>query len=135
MVLIICDVMKERITKLLALIGVVSICAGLISGCNKVKNEVREEVQELGQDIKGDVQDMTGNNIDEAVTVTEEQAKAIALERAGLTAEEVVFTEVSLDYDDGRKEYEIEFRKDRTEYTAEISAVDGTIISWEIDND
>ena len=34
----------------------------------------------------------------------------------------------------GVKVYEIEFKKDRVEYSAEIS-VDGEIISWETDND
>ena len=46
-----------------------------------------------------------------------------------------MFKEASLDYDDGRKVYEIEFRKDRTEYSAEILATDGTIVSWDVDYD
>ena len=64
-----------------------------------------------------------------------EKAKEIALNKAGLSAGEVVFTEASLDYDDGRKVYEIEFKKDRTEYSAEVLASDGTIVSWDVDYD
>ena len=64
-----------------------------------------------------------------------EKVKEIVLKKAGLNAEDVVFTELSTDYDKGVKVYEIEFRKDRTEYSAEINASDGSVLSWEVDND
>ncbi len=64
-----------------------------------------------------------------------DRAKEIALERAGLTASDVTFTEAKPDYDDGRYVYDIEFRQGRTEYSAEILASDGTITSWDVDND
>lgn len=64
-----------------------------------------------------------------------ERAKAIALERAGLAAADVIFTEANLDRDDGRLIYEIEFRQGRVEYSAEILASDGTIVSWDVDYD
>ena len=64
-----------------------------------------------------------------------EKAKEMALEKAGLSASEVTFTESKPDYDDGRLVYDIEFRVGRTEYSAEILASDGTVISWDIDND
>ncbi|MCC8169324.1 MAG: PepSY domain-containing protein [Oscillospiraceae bacterium] len=62
-----------------------------------------------------------------------EKAKQIALEKAGLTEDEVKFTEASFEIEKGNRIYEIEFRKGELEYSAEISAEDGTIISWEID--
>lgn len=64
-----------------------------------------------------------------------DRAKEIALEKAGLSASDVTFTEAKPDYDDGRYVYDIEFRRGRTEYSAEILASDGTVISWDIDND
>ena len=66
--------------------------------------------------------------------ISEEKAKAIALQKAGLTAEDVTFTKIGLDRDDGVWQYEIEFRQDKTEYETDINAVDGTIIKWEIDS-
>jgi len=69
-----------------------------------------------------------------ALAISEEKAKAIALERAGLAEDEVIFDRVEFDRDDGVEHYEVEFRKDRTEYDADI-ATDGTILSWEVDND
>lgn len=67
--------------------------------------------------------------------ITMEQAKQIALERAGLSESQVVFEEREVDRDDGIKVYEIEFKYNRTEYSAEIRASDGTVLSWEVDND
>ena len=66
--------------------------------------------------------------------ISEEKAKEIALQKAGLTAEGVTFTKIGLDRDDGVWQYEIEFRQDKTEYETDINAVDGTIINWEIDS-
>lgn len=64
-----------------------------------------------------------------------DRAKEIALERAGLSEADVTFTETNLDRDDGRLVYEIEFRQGRTEYSAEILASDGTVVSWDVDYD
>lgn len=66
--------------------------------------------------------------------IGEEKAKEIALQKAGLTVENVTFTKIGLDRDDGVWQYEIEFRQDKTEYETDINAVDGTIINWEIDS-
>ena len=66
--------------------------------------------------------------------IGEEKAKEIALQKAGLTAEDVTFTKIGLDRDDGVWQYEIDFRQDKTEYETDINAVDGTIIKWEIDS-
>lgn len=65
--------------------------------------------------------------------ITIEEAKAIALEYAGLTADDVKFTKAKLDYDDGRAEYEIEFRYGRKEYEFTIEAATGKILEAEID--
>lgn len=67
--------------------------------------------------------------------ITIEKAKEIALQKAGLDEKDVVFEEASYDFDDGRWICEIEFKKDKTEYKAEILASDGTILEWEVDND
>lgn len=70
-----------------------------------------------------------------AGVITEEDAKAIALKHAGLNESDVKGLRVTRDRDDGRQEYEVEFRKDMTEYDYEINAATGDIISYDIDND
>ena len=67
--------------------------------------------------------------------LTEDQAFAIALEHAGLTAEQVSYLNAHLDRDDGRWVYEIEFRKGRTEYEYEVRASDGKIVDYDKDWD
>lgn len=64
-----------------------------------------------------------------------DKAKNIALEKAGLSANEVIFTEAKRDFEHGKWIYEIEFVKDSTEYSAEILASDGSIIKWETEHD
>lgn len=64
-----------------------------------------------------------------------DRAKEIALNRAALSASEVTFTQQRLERDDGRWQYELEFWKDNVEYSAEILASDGTILSWDVDYD
>lgn len=67
--------------------------------------------------------------------IGEDRAKQIALERAGLTANDVTFNRTELDRDDGVVKYEIEFRNGRTEYDVEIHAYDGRVLSFEKDID
>ena len=66
--------------------------------------------------------------------VSEDRAREIALEHAGLTADQVTFIRSHLDYDDGRQCYDVEFyTADYKEYDYEILAADGTILSYDAD--
>lgn len=65
--------------------------------------------------------------------ITAEEAKAAALEYAGLAASDVRFTKAGLDYDDGAAEYEIEFRYGQKEYEFKIDAYSGEILEIEIE--
>ena len=67
--------------------------------------------------------------------LTEDQAFAIALEHAGLTEEQLDFSNVHLDRDDGRWVYEIEFREGRIEYEYAVRASDGKIVDYDKDWD
>ena len=50
-----------------------------------------------------------------AAEITEEKAKAIALENAGVKAENVTFIRAEQDWEDGRNIYEVEFFKNNQE--------------------
>lgn len=66
--------------------------------------------------------------------LTAEQAKAKALADAGLTADQVTFTEAKLDWDDGRQVYDIEFyTDDYQEYDYEIDAKTGKVLEVDYD--
>ena len=73
-------------------------------------------------------------NAASANQITVEQAKAIALEHANLKEEDVKFTKSELEFDNGRYEYDIEFRTDRfNEYDYTIDAENGNILKFEHD--
>ena len=66
--------------------------------------------------------------------ITEERAKEIALEDAGLSSSQVTFIKSKLDYDDGRQVYDVEFyTSDYKEYDYEIDASTGKIVSYDFD--
>ena len=56
-----------------------------------------------------------------------ERAKEIALEKAGVKAEDTLFINAHLDRDDGRVEYDVEFQSGNTEYEVSVDAVTGEI--------
>ena len=61
--------------------------------------------------------------------IGEAKAKSVALSAAGCSAGEVSGLRCELERDDGRWEYQVEFRKGTTEYEFEIDAVTGKILS------
>ena len=67
--------------------------------------------------------------------ITVEKAKSIALEHAGVKADDAVFVKAGLDWDDGKVEYEVEFYAGNTEYDYDIDAATGTIRSFDKDWD
>lgn len=68
-------------------------------------------------------------------SITEAQAKSIALTDAGVQESAALGLQVKRDWDDGRLFYKVEFRTDGLEYEYEILAADGTIWSAERDGD
>lgn len=59
------------------------------------------------------------------------KAKSIALAHAGLTEAQVKGLRAEFDRDDGRPEYDVEFRVGNMEYEYEIHAETGKILSWD----
>ena len=75
----------------------------------------------------------TTTPVPSAAQISEEDAKAIALEHAGLTDSDVTFTKTKLDRDDGQPVYEIEFRQGSTEYEYEIHSETGAIVKSDME--
>ena len=69
--------------------------------------------------------------------IGKKKAKKIALKDAGLKKSEVSYLNVSLDYEDDYRTdiYEVEFQKDRTEYSYDIDAYTGKILDKDMDYD
>ena len=112
----------------------------LLTGCASTvaKLDMAEEVIETKLDV---AEETVEQKVEAAVTpaapdakLTEEDAAAIALAHAGLTAEQVQGLHTMYEIDDGVPEYEVDFRMDRTEYEYTIHAETGEILSFEMDD-
>lgn len=66
--------------------------------------------------------------------LTDEEAAAIALEHAGVSADQVTGLRISYELDDGIPEYDVEFFFDRMEYDYTIHAETGEILSFDMDD-
>ena len=73
------------------------------------------------------------SNVNAIANISAERAKEIALSHAGLASNQVTFKRIKLDFDDGIKKYDIEFYYNYREYSYEIDANTGNIISYELD--
>ena len=69
-------------------------------------------------------------------TITQEEALAKALEKAGLKKEQLDFIKkVEPDFEHGRQIFEISFYKDGFEYEFDIDAETGSVLKFEKDWD
>ncbi|MDO5548719.1 MAG: PepSY domain-containing protein [Eubacteriales bacterium] len=89
----------------------------------------------LSKDADAEHIDASAANNSDADRISESKAKKTALKHAGLKESEVEYLTVKLDRDNGIYEYEVEFYVGRLEYSYEINAVSGEIISYETDYD
>ncbi len=70
---------------------------------------------------------------DTAQEITEDEAKQIALNHAGINEADASFVRVHLDRDFFKSEYEVEFYSGNAEFDYDIDAVTGEIISYDYD--
>lgn len=78
----------------------------------------------------------TRTKADNQTEISEDKAKIIALEHAGLTADQVTFTKIEFDLENNNKVYDIEFyTQDRKEYDYEIHSQTGEIVDMDYDID
>lgn len=67
--------------------------------------------------------------------ISKEDARRIAVERAGVSDADVKFFNIDTDFENGRAVYDVEFRVGKTEYSFEIDCSSGDILEYEADND
>ncbi|MCD7819193.1 MAG: PepSY domain-containing protein [Lachnospiraceae bacterium] len=83
----------------------------------------------------GTVKENTANSASTDTVISLDEAKVIALEKAGLSEADVTFKKTKLDKGDGTMVYEIEFSQGRMEYKCEINASTGKIIEYNAELD
>ncbi|MDE5991764.1 MAG: PepSY domain-containing protein [Oscillospiraceae bacterium] len=77
-----------------------------------------------------DSQSSDNGAAENARTIILDDAKAAALNHAGLSENDVVFIKAKLEHDDGAAEYDIEFTADNFKYEYEIDAIDGKVLEF-----
>lgn len=63
--------------------------------------------------------------------ITADEAKAIALQHAGVAEADALYIDIDYDRDDGVNEWSVDFATQDTEYDYEIAAADGSIMKSE----
>ena len=132
--------MKRFIIFLLAISALAAF-----AGCDRVEDTLENQIdiieETLEQKVKDSVDTLSPSETTGSFTpvgpsalITPEDAQNIALEHAGVTAEEATGLHTVMDIDDGRQEYDVEFRVGHLEYEYEIDAATGKILSTDIDN-
>lgn len=103
----------------------------LLAGC--VTMERLDSVKSSGEKLMDST--VMAPRLPDGGLLTKKEAEDIALERAGLTRNQVSWLQTEYDLEKGRHTYEVEFHQGFWEYSARIDAETGEILEWERDRD
>ena len=97
-------------------------------GATEYDYEIDAATGEIRQAKKEYDDSHAGSNTAATNDIGIEKAKQIALNHAGLAESQVYALKTDTDWDNGRKEYEVDFKANGMEYDYEIDAANGTIL-------
>ena len=128
--------MKRKIPVLIVLAFVI----GLLSACSLRQVEQKmDRIEDAVENRIDGAQEAVSNAVQEAISaegkvkLTKDEAKAIAVKDAGLTLSQVSRLRAQYEIDDGVRQYDVEFSYNGLEYSYEIHADTGKILSFEKD--
>ncbi len=107
------------------------IARDIDGGPNKNRYEQSQPADSKNQPAANMGNSVQPQEISQEISV--EEAKAAALEDAGLSEADVTFEKAALDYDDKIQVYDIEFYTSDSEYDYEINAIDKTVLEKNIE--
>ena len=121
------------------LLSVLCIMVFVFTGCADNTNEGASISEDTagGKTIVGEIGSegtITDNN---QAIITEEEAKKIALDDAGIAESDIEGLRVEIDIENGRYVYEVDFYSGNKEYDYKIDQTTGDIVGkdYEIEND
>lgn len=132
--------MKKKIPILIAL--AVLTAAALLTACSPRQVEQKlDQIEDAVENRLDTAEDAFSNAVQETLptvtaapnTLTAEDAKAIAIEHAGLLGQQVSRLRAEYEIDDGVPQYDVEFYHGGIEYSYEIHAETGKILSFDKD--
>ena len=114
--------MKQKITIYTIIFSTLLFCA-----CSNEKNTTQNNTNQSTQQTQ--ISQTT-----KTTTISEEDAKLIALEHAGLDMNQINYIKSTLDQYDLIKHYDVEFyTSDQKEYDYEIAVDTGEILEWDME--
>ena len=109
-------------------------CASTMAKLDAVEETVEQKLDLAEDQLEVQIESITPAPASTTALLPEEDAVAIALEHAGLTAEQAETVRVTYEMDDGIPEYEVEFRVGTAEYDYTVHAETGAVLSFEKDD-
>ncbi len=110
---------------ILLLVGIL-----ILGGCST--RDVENRLDAVGQKVGDGISKIMSSS--EVQGISRQEAVSIALQHAGVTENQVKGLRTEYEVDDGVGHYDVRFLLNGQEYNYEISATDGKIISFEVDD-
>ena len=113
----------------LALVCGVSVACSSNTSANVNTNSANTNISQENTSSQNNI-----NNNNTNAKITSDKAKEIALNHANLSKNQVSYINAHSDYDDGIQVYDVSLYVNDVEYSYEINAQNGNIVSYEMDS-
>ena len=123
--------MKRKLLTMsaLALVCGVSVACSSNTSANVNTNSADTNIAQENTSSQNNI-----NNNNTNAKITSDKAKEIALNHANLSKNQVSYINAHSDYDDGIQVYDVSLYVNDVEYSYEINAQNGNIVSYEMDS-
>ena len=123
--------MKRKLLNMsaLALVCGVSVACSSNTSANVNTNSANTNISQENTSSQNNI-----NNNNTNAKITSDKAKEIALNHANLSKNQVSYINAHSDYDDGIQVYDVSLYVNDVEYSYEINAQNGNIVSYEMDS-
>ena len=123
--------MKRKLLTMsaLALVCGVSVACSSNTSANVNTNSANTNIAQENTSSQNNI-----NNNNTNAKITSDKAKEIALNHANLSENQVSYINAHSDYDDGIQVYDVSLYVNDVEYSYEINAQNGNIVSYEMDS-
>ena len=123
--------MKRKLLTMsaLALVCGVSVACSSNTSANVNTNSANTNISQENTSSQNNI-----NNNNTNAKITSDKAKEIALNHANVSQNQISYINAHSDYDDGIQVYDVSLYVNDVEYSYEINAQNGNIVSYEMDS-
>lgn len=115
--------------KLLTMSALALVCGVSVACSSNTSANVNTNIAQENTSFQNNI-----NNNNTNAKITSDKAKEIALNHANLSKNQVSYINAHLDYDDGIQVYDVSLYVNDVEYSYEINAQNGNIVSYKMDS-